>query len=182
MFREPGVWERYQRYIVGTLALVLLQTALTAGLLVQRRRRQRVEDALRAKSRWIVSKLGQARERHERIEAARIEWKDGASFPFLGEPVIVVLDPRQAVSGAGAMLNTAAQALPGVARHTLHVGLPQSAGAAQIRDAVQAWLMRQAKRLFTERLDHYAPRLGVQPITIVAIGTLVGGLGQLAIQ
>ena len=27
-----------------------------------------------------------------------------------------------------------------------------------------------------------APRLGVQPITIVAIGTLVGGLGQLAIQ
>jgi hypothetical protein len=27
---------------------------------------------------------------------------------------------------------------------------------------VQAWLMRQAKRLFTERLDHYAPQLGVQ--------------------
>jgi len=27
---------------------------------------------------------------------------------------------------------------------------------------VQAWLMRQAKRLFTERLDHFAPKLGVQ--------------------
>jgi signal transduction histidine kinase len=50
MFREPGVWERYQRYIVGTLALVVLQTALIAGLLVQRRRRQRVEDALRVSS------------------------------------------------------------------------------------------------------------------------------------
>lgn len=139
-----------------------------------------VEDALRAKSRWIVSKLGQARERHERIEAARIEWKDGASFPFLGEPVIVVLDPRQAVSGAGAMLNTAAQTLPGVARHTLHVGLPQSAGAAQIRDAVQAWLMRQAKRIFTERLEHYAPRLGVQwrKLSLSSAGTLWGSAHQ----
>jgi hypothetical protein len=29
-----------------------------------------------------------------RLEAARIEWKDGATFPFLGEQVILVLDPR----------------------------------------------------------------------------------------
>ena len=28
----------------------------------------------------------------------------------------------------------------------------------------------------------FAPTLGVQPITIVALATLVGGLGQLAIQ
>jgi len=27
---------------------------------------------------------------------------------------------------------------------------------------VQAWLMRQATRVFTERLDHFAPRLGVR--------------------
>ena len=39
--------------------------------------------------------------------------------------------------------------------------LANNAGAAQIRDAVQAWLMRQARRIFTERLDHFAPRLGV---------------------
>jgi predicted metal-dependent hydrolase len=44
----------------------------------------------------------------------------------------------------------------------LRVGLPQHADAAQIRDAVQAWLMRQARQLFTERLDHFAPRLGVR--------------------
>jgi len=44
----------------------------------------------------------------------------------------------------------------------LHVALPHAASAAQIRDAVQAWLMRQAKRLFTERLDHYAPQLRVE--------------------
>jgi signal transduction histidine kinase len=48
MFREPGVWLRYRAYIVGTLALVLLQAALIAGLLVQRQRRQQVESALRS--------------------------------------------------------------------------------------------------------------------------------------
>ena len=46
-FREPGLWERYRSYIIGTLILLLLQTALIAGLLVQRVRRRRVERALR---------------------------------------------------------------------------------------------------------------------------------------
>jgi len=118
-----------------------------------------VESAVQGKAAWILSKLEAARQRQERLESARIEWKDGAVFPFLGEPVIVVLDPRV---GGAATLNTDAQALPGVPRLTLHVGLPQHASGEQIRDAVQAWLMRQAKRLFTERLDHFAPQLGVQ--------------------
>lgn len=46
-FREPGIWERYRSQVVGTAALVLVQTALIAGLLVQRARRRRVESALR---------------------------------------------------------------------------------------------------------------------------------------
>ena len=46
-FREPGLWERYRSYIIGTVILVLLQTTLIAGLLVQRGRRRRVESALR---------------------------------------------------------------------------------------------------------------------------------------
>ncbi len=118
-----------------------------------------VDAAVQGKAAWIVAKLEEARQRRERVESARIVWKDGASFPFLGEPVIVVLDPRV---GGAATLNTGGEALPGVPRLTLHVGLPQHASGEQIRDAVQAWLMRQAKRLFTERLDHFAPQLGVQ--------------------
>ena len=118
-----------------------------------------VDASVKGKANWILSKLDAARERHQRVESARIEWKDGAVFPFLGEQVIVVLDSRGA---SGAILNTDAEALPGVPRLTLHVALPHTASAAQIRDAVQAWLMRQAKRLFTERLDHYAPQLRVQ--------------------
>jgi predicted metal-dependent hydrolase len=135
-----------------------------------------VDQAIRTKARWIVSKLEAARERQERLEAARIEWKDGATFPYLGEPVIVVLDPRHDFREAGARLNTDGQALPGVARTTLHVGLPHHAEPAQIRDAVQAWLMRQARQLFTQRLDHYAPQLGVQwrKLTLSSAGTLWG--------
>ncbi len=121
-----------------------------------------VDAAVQSKSAWIVGKLGDASERRRRLESARIEWRDGAAFPFLGEQVIVVLDPRHAFDEVGAVLNTDGEALPGLARHTLHVGLPHTADAAQIRDAVQAWLMRQARPLFTERLAHFAPLLGVQ--------------------
>lgn len=119
-----------------------------------------VDAAVQSKSAWILKKLGDASDRRRRMDSARIEWCDGATFPFLGETVIVVLDPRHA--SAGAVLNTDGQALPGVARHTLHVGLPHTATEAQIRDAVQAWLMRQATRIFTERLHHFAGQLGVK--------------------
>ena len=117
-----------------------------------------IEAALREKSGWILRKLAEQRERQRRLESAKVEWRDGASLPFLGETVILVLDPRV----AGAVLNSDAQALPGVPRLTLHVGLPQSAQAAQICDVVQSWLQRQARRIFEERCAHFAPRLGVR--------------------
>lgn len=121
-----------------------------------------VDAAVRSKTPWILKKLDDAHQRQRRVESARIEWRDGATFPFLGEQVIVVLDPRHAFDEVGAVLNTSGDALPGLPRHTLHVGLANNADPTQIRDAVQAWLMRQAKRLFTERLDHFAPLLKVQ--------------------
>lgn len=119
-----------------------------------------VDAALRERSAWVVQKLGQARERQHRLESNRIEWRDGASLPFLGDSVVIVLDPRHAFSEAGAVLRTDAGA--GAARHALHLGLALGATPAQIRDAVQAWLMRQARRIFIERLNHFAPLLGVQ--------------------
>jgi predicted metal-dependent hydrolase len=72
--------------------------------------------------------------------------------------VIVVLDART----TGAVLNTDAQALPGVPRLTLHVGLPHTAAPEQIRDAVQSWLQRQARRVFEERCRVFTDRLGVR--------------------
>jgi hypothetical protein len=117
-----------------------------------------VEQALQAKAGWILRKLHEQQERARRLQAARVVWRDGTSLPFLGETVIVLLDPRV----TGAQLNTDAQALPGVPRLTLHLGLPQTATQAQIRELVQAWLQRQAQRLFEERCAHFAPKLGVR--------------------
>lgn len=115
-----------------------------------------VDSALREKSDWILRKLGEARERQQRMEGGRIVWAHGAVLPYLGEPLTVVLDPSHGFAGKGGALVTATD------QPSLHVGLPHSASPAQIRDAVQAWLMRDARRHFTERLDHFAPLLGVR--------------------
>ena len=136
-----------------------------------------IDKAVREKSGWILKKLQETRARHQRLESARIDWKDGCTLPFLGETVMVVLDPRHAFGGVGAELKSGASGtLPGVAHLTLHVGLSHSATADQIRDAVQAWLMRQAKRIFAERLSHFAPHLGVQwrKLSLSSAGTRWG--------
>ena len=135
-----------------------------------------VEAALREKERWIVTKLGEARARHQRLEASRIDWKEGATLPFLGEPVVLVLDPRQRHGRGGAVLVPGEAALPGVPQMALHVGLPHTATPEQLRDTVQAWLMRQARRVFTARLDHFAPQLGVrwQKMSLSSAGTRWG--------
>ena len=119
---------------------------------------QNIDSAVQAKAGWIVRKLQEQRDRARRIDSARIEWRDGTSLPFLGETVIIVLDPRV----AGAVLDAGAQALPGVPRLVLRVGLPQTAEPEQIRDSVQSWLQRQALRIFTDRCRHFADTLGVR--------------------
>jgi len=117
-----------------------------------------VESVLQEKSRWILAKLQEQDERARRMASAKVDWRDGTTIPFLGEPVIVVLDTRS----TGAVLHTSEDTLPGVPRLTLHVGLPQSAAPQQIRDAVQSWLQRQARRIFEERCRHFAAQLGVR--------------------
>ena len=118
-----------------------------------------VDTVLRERSAWVMTKLVQARERQQRLESGRIVWADGVQLPYLGQPLQVVLDATQSRSGRGGALHAAA-APDTPAR--LVIGLPADASATQIRDAVLAWLMRDARRHFTERLDHFAPLLGVQ--------------------
>ena len=117
-----------------------------------------IDAALREKAAWLLRKLHEQHERAERVAAARIEWREGVAIAFLGENITLVLDPRC----TGAVLNTEGQALPGVPRLTLHVGLPQGAAPEQLREAVQSWLKRQARRIFEERCAIYAHQLGVR--------------------
>ncbi len=118
-----------------------------------------IEAALREKANWILGKLQQQREHGRRLQSARVDWRDGVTIPFLGQTVVVVLDARTGVTPSGAVLDASA----GVgAPCRLHTGLPSGATPEQIRDAVQSWLQRQARRVFAERCDHYAAQLGVR--------------------
>lgn len=115
-----------------------------------------VDAAVRDKARWIVQKLGETHERQQRRVAALIDWKEDITLPYLGGAMTLRLNPRLAINRAAAELHTDEEA------HSLHLPLLSSATSDQIRDATQTWLTRQARRLFTERLTHYAPQLAVQ--------------------
>ena len=51
LFRQPTAWQSYRRYILGGGLILMLQTGLIVGLVVQRARRRRTELALRESER-----------------------------------------------------------------------------------------------------------------------------------
>ena len=112
-----------------------------------------VEAVLQEKSAWVLRKLQESQERQKQMRHTIIEWHDGATLPFLGEQWVVRLDPEHQ-----SLPSSHANATP----KCLHIALSLHAQPGQIRDAVQAWLMQQAKLNFTQRLDHFAPQLGVE--------------------
>jgi len=122
-----------------------------------------IEVALRQKSSWILIKLREQQDRARRLQSARVDWCDGATIPFLGQPVVVVLDARAGVTDSGAVLDAGSDAPGGAPAQPrrLHIGLPAHATPEQIRDVVQSWLQRQARRVFAERCEHFAAQLGV---------------------
>ena len=121
-----------------------------------------IDHVLLARADWIVRKLQESRERHTHLEQTRIDWRDGAVFPYLGGRLRLRLDPAHGFSAAGAALAEVCGQQGEPLLRELRIALPLDASAAQIRDATQAWLMRQAKALFEERLNHYAPQLQVR--------------------
>jgi signal transduction histidine kinase/ActR/RegA family two-component response regulator len=46
-FRDPTIWDRYRIYILAALTLLITQSVLITGLLIQRQRRRRAEEELR---------------------------------------------------------------------------------------------------------------------------------------
>jgi predicted metal-dependent hydrolase len=121
-----------------------------------------IDQVLQARADWIVRKLHESREQHAHLEQTRIDWRDGAIFPYLGGQLRLRLDPAHGFSAVGAALAEVQGEQHGPLLRELRIALPLDASAAQIRDATQAWLMRQAKALFEERLKHFAPQLQVQ--------------------
>lgn len=109
-----------------------------------------IESAIGGKQSWIFKKLTEWQTRVEERALPRIDWKDGAQFPYLGKTIRVALN-----AGAGSL---SFDDETGV----LRVPLPALADAQQIKDRVQGWLQSEAKRIFGEQLAVYARKLGVE--------------------
>lgn len=155
-----------------------------------------IDKSVLEKAGWIIKKLRETRDRHQQLEAVRIEWKNGARLKYLGDEVVVAIDPGYNLGRNGAVLKRCAaiegdplltllnanDSLPSDARavtspaQALQICLPLSASPEQIRDAAQTWLMQQAKKLFEGRLNHYAPYLDVKwrKLSLSSAGTRWG--------
>jgi predicted metal-dependent hydrolase len=118
-----------------------------------------IEQALQSKAGWLVRKLGEAGQRRIARQDARIDWRDGGSLDFLGQPLVLKLsgegpEPLRTRHARREQLADGSQ--------SLHLPLGMQAPAAQVRAAVQAWMLREARAHFTARLLHHAPAMGVQ--------------------
>ena len=67
LYRTPGVWDRYKLYIVGAVAILLAQSALIAGLLVQANRRRRAEERLSRSDRELRTSYERIRDLGARL-------------------------------------------------------------------------------------------------------------------
>ena len=110
-----------------------------------------IEEAIRAKQRWILTKLherGERRARHAQREPLR--WEDGARLPYLGGEVTLRLEQA-----------ARSHCVFDPETRELRVGVVASLSEWQLKERIKLWFQAEAKRLFTERLDLYAPRLDV---------------------
>jgi hypothetical protein len=132
-----------------------------------------IDAAVREKQRWILARFAEQRERAVRLAASRVVWRDGATIDYLGRPLtIVVAASGEAGNGETVLLAPPADGDPAVVATAstsaaaraprLLVALPRDADEARIRDAVQGWLQREARRVFAERVAHFEARLGVR--------------------
>ncbi|CAN5808030.1 SprT family zinc-dependent metalloprotease [soil metagenome] len=111
-----------------------------------------IEDALREKAAWIVAKLAEQRARAAKAVAAKVDWRSGASLPFLGGNLTVVL-------GRGGVRSVALVDVGGA--HELHLGLPEDAAPDRIARAVRTWLKLEALKVFEARCRLYMAGMGV---------------------
>lgn len=135
-----------------------------------------VDAALQDKADWVLRKLAQVGQLHQVLQAARMDWADGTRLAWLGGALEVRLGlpptapcnpPLALVTASKArlgrpMVQRLAAAAGAALPDTLWVTLPTGASSTQLRDAVQAWMMEAAYAHFTQRLDHFAPLLGVR--------------------
>jgi predicted metal-dependent hydrolase len=112
-----------------------------------------IEAAIREKERWIHAKLVEWREWRARRKLPTVLFADGGVLPFLGGDVVLRLGCAP----------DATRLVARGAKREVWVALPAEADEQQVRDAVQAWLQAEARRVLGERLALLAGRIDIKP-------------------
>jgi len=113
-----------------------------------------VEQGIQEKGRWILRKLSTMQERQARVDASRINWLEAPKLDLLGQKINVIVAPYESCTRY--QPSNSLNDMP-----SLLLALPAHATDKKIRDTTQHWLKEQATAHYTERLNHFATRLGV---------------------
>lgn len=107
-----------------------------------------IEAAIAEKRRWIVKKQQEWHDWRSTRRLPALRFVNGAAVPYLGQEVVLRL---------GADLSATRRT-----DSELHLALPPDAGELQVRDAVQAWLQAEARRVFGERIARFSDRISAR--------------------
>ena len=112
-----------------------------------------VEDAIREREQWVLTKLAEMQRHHAAIPQVR--WEDGGTLPYLGAPLTLAIASHE----RPASRRVSRTAFDPETR-VLTLALPPEPSRTQIRDRVESWLQEEARSLFRQRLAFYEARLG----------------------
>lgn len=111
-----------------------------------------IESVLQDKARWVRSKLSASAQRQACLPT--VAWQHQTTLPYLGGTLELALN--LAAPRGGDLLTV------GEGRWVLHLALAADSPAATVRAAVAAWWLRHARDLLLQRLQRFAPMVGVQ--------------------
>ena len=115
-----------------------------------------IDEAVREKCRWILSKLRDWQARKEQLALSQTRWQAGGELPYLGKRIILGLGAEHRQARFSGEVDTPSDG------DTLWLALPATADASRIRDAAQAWLQQRAGTLFGARLAHFLQVSGLK--------------------
>ncbi len=111
-----------------------------------------IEAAIVEKQRWIRAKIAEWHDWRRKRRLHEVRFADGGVLPFLGAHVTL----RLRAEAIATRLTESPHA------RELHVALPAHADEPQVRDAVQAWLQSEARRVLGERIELLAAPLATR--------------------
>lgn len=151
-----------------------------------------IERILKNKARWIVRKLHEQAQANQEQRQLHPTWQNGMYLPWRGgllqlrltapaqsdglnapiSPARLrqLINQAQLVSESGEKraavqeITTPAEILTDspLAACQLQLDLPANAQGEMVQQVVGAWVQQQALQIFAQRLEHYAPMLGVR--------------------